>query len=81
MKELREQGIYTLPDGNVYVARSAGHGRYFLYPCNDDASHPPRFLITSAGRIQPWMTDEWVVEDLVDTGKSYDFSQGFECSD
>ena len=80
-REIREEGIYKLPDGNDYAARSAGHGRYFLYLCKDGVSNPPRYLITRAGRIQPWVVDEWVVEDLVDTGETFDFTEEFKCPD
>lgn len=80
-QEIREDGIYKLPDGNDYAARNAGHGRYFLYPCKDGVSDPPRYLITRTGRIQPWVIDEWAVEDLVDTGKTFESAEGLKCPD
>ena len=80
-KGIREDGIYKLPDGNDYAARNAGHGRYFLYLCKDGVSDPPRYLITRTGRIQPWVIDEWAVEDLVDTGKTFDSAEGFKSPD
>ena len=77
MKELREKGIYRLPDGNFYAAQSAGHGRYFLYLSDEGGiSDPPRYLITQTGKIQPWVTEEWLVDDLVDTGKTTGMTKG-----
>lgn len=72
MKGLRDRGIYELPDGQIYAARNAGHGRYFLYLYKDGVSDIPRYLLTQGGRIQAWITDEWSKTDLVDTGKTID---------
>jgi hypothetical protein len=83
MKELRNTGIYTLPDGNSYAVFSADEGRYFLYLCKHGISNPPSYQTTSDGRVLPWLGTgpEWRVEDLTDTGKTFDFPQGFNCPD
>ena len=75
MKGLRDKGIYQLPDGRIYTARSDGHGRYSLYLYKNGMSDLPRYLITQTGRIQPWISEEWLVEDLVDTGKTSNFME------
>ena len=76
MKGLRDRGIYELPDGHIYAARKAGHGRYFLYLYRDGVSDIPRYLVTQSGRIQPWMIDEWSKTDLVDTGRTTSLQVG-----
>lgn len=81
MNELRNNGIYTLPNGSAYALFSAGRGRYFLYPCDGGAFNPPSFEATRDGRVLPWLGggDKWCVTDLEDTGLTYSFPEGFNC--
>jgi hypothetical protein len=83
MKELRNAGIYKLPDDNVYAVFSADKGKYLLYRCQHGVSNPPSYQTTPDGRILPWLGEghEWKVEDLTDTGKTFDFPKGFNCPD
>lgn len=84
MKELKNNGIYTLPNGAAYVAQRVAGGRFFLYLCQANAfSYIPTHLVTPEGCIQPWYggSREWAAEELTDTGKLYDPKTGANCLD
>lgn len=71
-KEMRECGVYALPDGRQVIAQSGGrYGFFKLYdPLAWKYSGPPLYeadrqgTITSSGRPTPWR-----VEDLKDVGQ------------
>jgi hypothetical protein len=73
-QELRQGGVYSLPDGTELVAAAAPGGRHLLYHPRVWAGHarvvekpvayvvtPEGHIFTSAGRLTPWR-----VEDLTD---------------
>lgn len=69
MTEMRERGVYVLPNGRSFVAVRNGRGGYYLYAY---PLHPWAFpayevvasgMIYSAGRLT-----EWVVGDVNDAG-------------
>jgi hypothetical protein len=73
MKELRERGLYRLPDGAEFVASLAPRGGgYALY-------HPqvfkryglPDYQIDTEGRLNRMgESTRWLAEDLIDTGQT-----------
>jgi hypothetical protein len=72
MPELREQGIYILPDGREFVAHAVFRGGYVLYTPRgweffgiheyetNAAGH-----ICAKGRLTPWR-----IGDLIDTNRT-----------
>lgn len=75
MRRLRNYGIYKTPGPvrQVYAV-SAGDDSYLLYDRKLGAAIPPRFEILSDGRVKDWHGDvaRWTVEDLVDTGETFE---------
>ena len=73
VKEIRECGVYALPDGREVIAHSGGKRGFFrLYdPLAWKYEGPPMYetnergVITSLGRPTPWS-----VEDLKDVGQT-----------
>lgn len=70
--ELRERGIYSLPDGDEFVASFARGGGYALYDLQiwkrygmPDYEIDAKGRMTKAGQSTPWR-----VEDLKDTGRT-----------
>ncbi|HEX8844427.1 MAG TPA: hypothetical protein VF791_07275 [Pyrinomonadaceae bacterium] len=72
MKELREQGIYTLPDGREFVAHAVFRGGYVLYTPRDwEISGIHLYETSAAGRIRSkGQTTSWRIEDLTDTSRT-----------
>jgi hypothetical protein len=72
VKEIRDRGVYALPDGRPLIADSGGKDGFFrLYdPLDWKAAGPPMYetnergFITSAGRPTPWS-----VKDLKEVGQ------------
>jgi hypothetical protein len=83
MKELRNYGVYKLPDGHSYVLVRGGSGNSYLFDCAQPPSQPPVFQVTQEGRVQRWFNSgpEWFVEDLEDTGETSGLGEQFECPD
>lgn len=73
VKEMRECGVYALPDGREVIAHGDGRRGFFrLYdPLAWKYEGPPMYetnewgAITSSGRPTPWN-----VEDLKDVGQT-----------
>lgn len=66
MSELLENGIYSLPDGREFVARSGYSGSYFLHDLRLGAGHPPIYLVDGSGQLLSWgYRTCWRIEDLL----------------
>lgn len=72
MKVLREQGIYTLPDGREFVAHAVFRGGYVLYTPGDwEFSGIHLYETNAAGQIRSkGRSTSWRVEDLTDTSRT-----------
>lgn len=74
MKELRERGVYRLPDGEEFVAGIAHGGGYALYnPQIWKRYGVPDYEVGVQGRLtRMGESTRWHVEDLLDTGLTVD---------
>ena len=74
MKELRERGVYTLPDGEEFVASVARGGGFALFnPQIWKRYGVPDYEVDPLGRVtQMGQSTRWRVDDLVDTGRTAD---------
>ena len=73
MKELRERGLYRLPDGGEFVASSAPRGGgYALYdPQVWKRYGLPDYQIDAQGRLNRMgESTRWLADDLIDTGQT-----------
>jgi hypothetical protein len=73
MKELRERGLYRLPDGGEFVATAATRGAgYTLYdPQVFKRYGLPDYQIDAQGRLNRMgESTRWMAEDLIDTGQT-----------
>jgi hypothetical protein len=72
MKELREQGIYALPDGREFVAHAVFRGGYILFTPGDWEFLGPHLYETNvAGQIRSkGRPTSWRLEDLADTSRT-----------
>jgi hypothetical protein len=73
MKELRERGLYRLPDGAEFVASPAARGGgYALYdPQVWKRYGLPDYQIDDTGRLNKMgESTHWRTEDLIDTGQT-----------
>ena len=73
MKELRERGLYRLPDGAEFVASPAARGGgYALYdPQVWKRYGMPDYQIDATGRLNKMgESTRWRTEDLIDTGQT-----------
>ena len=72
--DLRERGIYLLPDGEELVASFARGGGFALYePRVWKRYGVPDYEVNPRGRItRMGQSTHWHVEDLVDTGRTAD---------
>jgi hypothetical protein len=73
MKELRERGLYRLPDGAEFVASPAARGGgYALYdPQVWKRYGLPDYQIDATGRLNKMgESTRWRAEDLIDTGQT-----------
>lgn len=73
MKELRERGIYRLPDGEELVA-SVARGGYALYnPLVWKRYGLPDYLVDAKGRLtRMGQSTSLTTEELIDTGQTAD---------
>ena len=72
MKELREQGVYALPDGREFVAHAVFRGGYVLFTPGDWEFFGSHLYETNAAGLvrakgQPTL---WRIQDLTDTGRT-----------
>lgn len=83
MTQLRNYGVYRLPDGLGYVAVRGGSGNFYLFECGDELKLPPVFEVTSEGYVLRWFNSgpEWLAEHLEDTGRVFDPSRHLNCPD
>lgn len=74
MKELRERGVYTLPDGEEFVASVARGGGFALFnPQIWKRYGVPDYEVDPLGRVtQMGQSTRWRLDDLVDTGRTAD---------
>lgn len=72
MKELRERGVYTLPDGEEFVASVARGGGFALFnPQIWKRYGVPDYEVDPLGRVtQLGQSTRWRVDDLMDTGRT-----------
>ena len=72
MKDLRERGVYTLPDGEEFVASVARGGGFALFnPQIWKRYGVPDYEVDPVGRVtQMGQSTRWRVDDLVDTGRT-----------
>ncbi len=73
--ELRERGIYKLPDGREFVICASGDGAgYLLYNSEAWRRHAlPDYRTQVNGRIlSRGVVTRWRTEDLKDTGRTAD---------
>lgn len=74
MRRLRYYGIYKLPGVVRPVYPIPAGDKFYLYDYKFGSSIPPRFMVEADGRVVNWHGDlmPLTIEDLVDTGESYD---------
>jgi hypothetical protein len=75
MKELRERGLYRLPDGAELIARPAARGGgYALYDQQVwRRNGMPDYQIDEKGRLNRMgESTRWSADDLIDTGQTAD---------
>lgn len=74
MRELRERGVYRLPDGEELVASVARGGCYALYdPQVWKRYGLPDYQIDAKGRVtRMGQSTILTAEDLIDTGQTAD---------
>lgn len=73
MKELRERGLYRLPDGGEFVVTVADRGvGYALYdPQIFKRYGLPDYQIDAQGRLNRMgESTRWLADDLIDTGET-----------
>jgi hypothetical protein len=74
MKELRERGIYLLPDGDEVVASIGRGGGFALFnPTIWKRYGVPDYEVDAQGRLtRMGESTRWRLEDLNDTGRTAD---------
>lgn len=77
LRRLRHYGIYRLPGIARPVYPIPAGGKFYLYDSKFGLGVPPRFVVEEDGRLVNWHGDQMslTIEDLVDTGESYDSEQ------
>jgi hypothetical protein len=69
--ELKENGIYSLPDGREFVVRVARQGGFLLHDLRLGVYSAPLYLVDGSGQFLSWgRRTRWSVADLHDTGRS-----------
>src|ERR1051325_4993726 len=72
MQNLRERGIYALPDGREFVVHAVFRGGYVFYtPQEWEVFGPHAFESDAEGHLR-WsgQTNHWSIEDLIDTNRT-----------
>jgi hypothetical protein len=74
MRRLRHYAIYRLPGIARPVYPILAGGKFHLYDFKFGLSVPPRFVIEDDGHLVNWHGDQMTltVEDLIETGDTYD---------
>jgi hypothetical protein len=68
--KLNNNGIYSLPDGREFIARSGSHGGFFLHDPNKGVAAAPVYLVDASGQVLSWgRRTRWTLADLTDTGR------------
>ena len=68
--ELRENGIYELPDGRELIARTGKGGGCLLHDPKRGVAAAPLYRVNSCGQLLSWgRTTFWTIKDLRDTGR------------
>ena len=73
MDQLKERGVYRLPDGREVVALRGLQSGHFLYS-SDALDHYklPEYEVNEAGQlISGGEATGWSIHDLADTGRSF----------
>jgi hypothetical protein len=83
MRQLRNYGVYRLPDGRGYVAVRGGSGKFYLFECREGLKLPPVFEVTQEGLVLRWFNSgpEWCAEHLQDTGRTFADGKKLNCPD
>ena len=69
--ELKENGIYSLPDGREFVVRAARQGGFLLHDLRWGVASAPLYLVDRSGQFLSWgKRTRWSIDDLLDTGRS-----------
>ena len=70
--ELRDRGVYILPDATEVIAIQDGAGSYLLYERDEwEQKRGAKLEVDSAGQILRYgRATRWRACDLVDTGRS-----------
>jgi hypothetical protein len=69
--DLKDHGIYKLPDGREFLVRAGHHGGYFLHDLRLGVASAPIYLIDASGQFLSWgKPTQWSLSDLSDTGRS-----------
>ena len=72
MRQLRQLGIYSTPDGGQHVAVAGLFGFYLLYGVATFSTGFPAYVVEPSGRIvSAARPTSWRAEDLLDTGRTY----------
>jgi hypothetical protein len=81
VRQLRNCGIYRLPDGYLYVVVRGGTGKFYLFDYSTLTKARPVFEVTADGRVARRFGSgpEWRVEQLEDTGQTYDDPHDLKC--
>ena len=72
MQNLRERGIYSLPDGREFVVHAVFRGGHVFYtPEEWELFGPYAYESDDYGRIR-WIgqLDQWRTEDLIETSRT-----------
>jgi hypothetical protein len=78
MQQLRERGVYALPDESELIAVADIRGAYLLYTPQDWKLYPhvpAIYEVYASGQIHyRGRLTSWRIEDLSDTGRTGGFS-------
>ncbi|HTG95178.1 MAG TPA: hypothetical protein VL866_21455 [Pyrinomonadaceae bacterium] len=67
--ELKENVVYTLPDGRELIARLGSTG-FLLHDPTKGVAAAPVFVVDRLGRLLSWgRITSWTKQDLSDTGR------------
>jgi hypothetical protein len=68
--KLKDNSIYSLPDGREFIVRMANYGGYFLHDPRRGVAAAPVYLVDGSGQVLSWgRNTPWTYEDLQDTGR------------
>ena len=68
--DLKDHGIYKLPDGREFLVRAGRHGTFVLHDLRLGVSLAPVYLIDGSGQFLSWgKPTRWSLSDLSDTGR------------